>query len=100
MSMIDSSLPLFAALGRPARIAIALGVALALIAGFVAVLPFVIQRLLRVLLSVRYRLRVVGLEHVPRTGPVLLTANHLTWYDGFFLAAVLPRRGTALMYAG
>jgi 1-acyl-sn-glycerol-3-phosphate acyltransferase len=64
---------------------------------FYATLPWTIQPLLRVLLAPFYRFKVIGLEHLPRTGPVLLAANHVTWLDGFFLAAVCPRRGQALV---
>jgi 1-acyl-sn-glycerol-3-phosphate acyltransferase len=77
--------------------AAALGVA-ALVA-FLISLRWVVQPLLRVLLAFRYRLVVVGREHVPPTGPVLIAANHVTWLDGLFLAAACPRRGHALVNA-
>jgi acyl-[acyl-carrier-protein]-phospholipid O-acyltransferase/long-chain-fatty-acid--[acyl-carrier-protein] ligase len=73
------------------------GVGAAALAGLYAGLPWLIQPLLRVLLRLRYRIRVVGLENLPRSGPALVAANHLTWYDGFFLAASCPRRGRALV---
>src|ERR1700694_2159573 len=38
------------------------------------------------------RYRVIGLEHVPATGPLLIVANHLSWYDPMLLGVVLPRR--------
>jgi 1-acyl-sn-glycerol-3-phosphate acyltransferase len=38
----------------------------------------------------RYHVR--GREHIPFTGPVLIVANHLSWYDPILLWAVLPRR--------
>ncbi len=72
------------------------GVVLAL-AAFVAALPWLIQPLLRVLLWPRYRFKVRGREHLPKTGPALLAVNHVTWLDGFFLAATCPRRGRALV---
>lgn len=64
---------------------------------FVAALPWLVQPLLRALLWTRYRLEVRGLENLPRDGPALIAANHVTWYDGFFLAATCPRRGRALV---
>ncbi|QDV32856.1 2-acyl-glycerophospho-ethanolamine acyltransferase [Tautonia plasticadhaerens] len=64
-----------------------------------AVRPESIQRAVRVVLSPRYRLKVIGREHLPMTGPVLLISNHVSWLDGFILAAVVPRRGRALVYA-
>src|SRR5205085_2100300 len=38
----------------------------------------------------RYRVR--GLENVPATGPLLIVANHLSWYDPILLGVILPRR--------
>jgi 1-acyl-sn-glycerol-3-phosphate acyltransferase len=67
---------------------------------WVAALPWIVQPFLRLLLWFRYDIRRVGLENLPKTGPVLLASNHLSWYDGFFLAAALPRRATALVNAG
>jgi acyl-[acyl-carrier-protein]-phospholipid O-acyltransferase/long-chain-fatty-acid--[acyl-carrier-protein] ligase len=34
-----------------------------------------------------YRLRVLGREHIPATGPGLLICNHVSYADGFFLVA-------------
>src|SRR5260370_37707671 len=39
------------------------------------------------------RYRVSGREHVPLSGPLLVVANHLSWYDPIILALVLRRRG-------
>src|SRR4051794_20693635 len=74
-------------------------VALALVA-WVAALPWIVQPFLRLLLWLRYDIRKVGLENLPEAGPVLIASNHVSWYDGFFLAAALPRRATALVNAG
>lgn len=62
-------------------------------------LPWLVLPLLKVALRLRYRFRFVGAEHLPRTGPVLVASNHVTWIDGFLLAAVSPRRGMALVNA-
>ena len=81
-------------------VAIVLGLlALALVA-FVIALPWVVQPFLKLALWPRYHLKRIGLENLPRTGPVLLVSNHMSWFDGFFLAASLPRRGTALVNTG
>jgi acyl-[acyl-carrier-protein]-phospholipid O-acyltransferase/long-chain-fatty-acid--[acyl-carrier-protein] ligase len=72
---------------------------LALVVGFYAALPGLAQPLLRAVLALRYRVEVVGREHLPRTGPVLVAPNHITWLDGFLLAAAFPRRGKALVNA-
>ncbi len=36
--------------------------------------------------------RVSGRERVPGSGPLLVVANHLSWYDPILLAGILPRR--------
>ncbi len=73
--------------------------ALVVLAGVLFSLRWWVQSLVRVLLLPRYRLRIIGREHIPPTGPVLIAANHVTWLDGFFLAAACPRRGHALVNA-
>ncbi|MBX6313383.1 MAG: 1-acyl-sn-glycerol-3-phosphate acyltransferase [Isosphaeraceae bacterium] len=71
----------------------------AALALFVAALPWIIRPLFRLLLAPRYRFRVVGVEHLPKTGPAVVASNHVTWFDGFFLAAISPRHGKALVNA-
>jgi 1-acyl-sn-glycerol-3-phosphate acyltransferase len=75
-------------------LAIAVGLGL-----FVAALPWIVQPFVRSMLFLRYNLKVIGRENVPKTGPVLLVSNHLSWFDGFFLAGTIPRKGTALVNA-
>jgi 1-acyl-sn-glycerol-3-phosphate acyltransferase len=75
-----------------------LGIVLGL-TGFVAALPWIVQGVFRVLLWPRYGFVVVGREHVPKTGPALLASNHVSWIDGFILAALCPRNGKALINA-
>ena len=58
-----------------------------------------VQRFVRMMLFPFYRLKIVGREFVPRRGPVLIVANHVSWLDGLFLAAACPRRGHALVNA-
>jgi len=36
-----------------------------------------------------FRLQVYGLEHLP-TPPMIIAANHQSYFDGFFLARTLP----------
>jgi 1-acyl-sn-glycerol-3-phosphate acyltransferase len=38
------------------------------------------------------RVRVTGLEHVPRQGPVLLASNHQSFIDSVVIPVVVPRR--------
>ena len=73
--------------------------ALVALALFLFSLRWWVQWLVRVLLMPRYRLVIVGREHIPRSGPVLIAANHVSWLDGLFLAAACPRRGQALVNA-
>ncbi len=73
--------------------------ALFLVTAFLFSLRWWVQRLVRILLLPRYRLKVITPEHVPRRGPVLIAANHISWLDGFILAAACPRRGHALVNA-
>src|SRR5919202_4229505 len=41
-----------------------------------------------------FRVRVEGLEHVPRGGAAILASNHVSFCDSIFLPMVLPRRVT------
>ena len=38
------------------------------------------------------RFQVSGREQVPKTGPLLVVANHLSWYDPIVFGLALPRR--------
>jgi 1-acyl-sn-glycerol-3-phosphate acyltransferase len=64
---------------------------------FVAALPVIVRQFLRLVLSARYGFLVWGRENVPKAGPFVLAANHVTWIDGFLVAAVSPRAGKALV---
>jgi long-chain acyl-CoA synthetase len=54
-------------------------------------LLFIAMRLLKLFERVFYRVRIFGLEKVPRTTPFLLCPNHDSFLDGPFVIAVLPR---------
>jgi 1-acyl-sn-glycerol-3-phosphate acyltransferase len=56
------------------------------------VLKLIIGAVLRRL----YRVRVEGLEHVPRDGAAVVAANHISFLDSFFIPLVVPRRVTYL----
>ena len=47
---------------------------------------------LRIFTHLICRLRVYGLERVPENGPLLIVANHLSWYDPILLGVALRRR--------
>ena len=74
--------------------AIGLGLGLAY-----AALPRLVRPAMRAMLAPRYAIRPRGLEHVPRSGPALIAVNHVTWIDGFVLAAACPRRLHCLINA-
>ncbi|MFC4497511.1 lysophospholipid acyltransferase family protein [Streptomyces ovatisporus] len=50
-------------------------------------------------LKLAFRPWVEGLEHVPEDGPAILTSNHLSFSDSFFLPAVLDRKVTFIAKA-
>lgn len=39
-----------------------------------------------------WRPKVTGIEHVPRTGPVILASNHLSFIDSTMIPIVVPRK--------
>jgi len=69
--------------------------ALVTLAGTAWVLWLLPDALLRVLLVLAtnsiYRLRIVGQEHIPKSGGALLVPNHVSFIDGFLLVASLDR---------
>jgi len=58
------------------------------------VLYWVIKIVLTPILRVFVRIRVEGKEHVPRSGPVILAANHRSFLDSIFIPLVIRRRVT------
>ena len=52
----------------------------------------VLRPILLPLSRVAFRPEVHGGENVPRTGPVILAANHLSFVDSFLIPLVTPRR--------
>jgi long-chain acyl-CoA synthetase len=54
----------------------------------------------RVLMRALFRLRVRGLNHVPKKGPFILTPNHVSYLDSLAVAAALPQRQLDRTYFG
>lgn len=55
-------------------------------------LPQLIRALLVPVSRVAFRPVVEGREHVPREGPVILAANHLSFLDSFIIPLMAPRQ--------
>jgi 1-acyl-sn-glycerol-3-phosphate acyltransferase len=54
----------------------------------------VAKAILRPAAKLLWHIDVKGLEHLPTSGPAIISANHLSFLDSVFLIAVLPRRIT------
>lgn len=48
--------------------------------------------ILKPLLKMLYRIRVEGLENVPKDGAAIIAANHVSFLDSFFIPLVIKRR--------
>ena len=53
---------------------------------------YVLWGVAALLLSLRYRVKAVGRDHVPPAGAVLLLGNHVSWLDWLLLQVALRRR--------
>ena len=52
----------------------------------------VCRAIFRVMARLVCRYSVEGRQHVPETGPLLIVANHLSWFDPMLLGVILRRR--------
>lgn len=58
----------------------------------VRILPKALVRLIFILFTrTLYKLKIVGIHHVPKEGPILLVANHVSLMDAFFVMASVDR---------
>ncbi len=55
-------------------------------------LYYFLRAVFRIVTRLACRYRVYGLEHVPESGPLLIVANHLSWFDPILFGVVLRRR--------
>ena len=53
---------------------------------------WMVRLLLMPVLRLLFTMRVTGREHVPKKGAVVIAPNHKSFWDAFFISAVLPRR--------
>jgi long-chain acyl-CoA synthetase len=51
---------------------------------------YVVSRLIQIIASDRFRLRVKGLEKLPSHGPFIICSNHQSYIDPIILGSVLP----------
>jgi 1-acyl-sn-glycerol-3-phosphate acyltransferase len=69
-----------------------------------AVLYFLVRLILVPIVRLVFGLTAEGTEHIPRTGPVVIAPNHKSFWDAFFIAAVVRRRvhfmGKAELFTG
>jgi long-chain acyl-CoA synthetase len=56
------------------------------------------RALLGFLFRVAFKLTVNGIEHLPREGPYILVANHLSFIDPFLVLAAVPRSTFTQLY--
>ncbi|HVK11799.1 MAG TPA: AMP-binding protein [Gemmataceae bacterium] len=69
--------------------------------GLAFVLPgLVLRPLFWVVTRTIYRIRAVGAENVPATGPVLCLSNHVTYIDWLLIWAACPRKVRFVAWAG
>lgn len=62
-------------------------------------LPEFVMRLCAwLIVSLLYRLRISGREHLPSEGPALIVANHVSFVDALLLGAAIPRPARFVMY--
>ncbi|MEW6602428.1 MAG: MFS transporter, partial [Nitrospirota bacterium] len=62
------------------------------------ILPdFLVRFLTLICVKVFYRIRVIGLNNIPVSGPALLVPNHVSWVDALLLSATQQRRIRFLM---
>jgi 1-acyl-sn-glycerol-3-phosphate acyltransferase len=68
------------------------------------VLYFLVRLVLIPLMRLVFGLTATGTEHIPRKGPVVIAPNHKSFWDAFFIAAVVRRRlhfmGKAELFQG
>jgi 1-acyl-sn-glycerol-3-phosphate acyltransferase len=69
-----------------------------------AVLYFLVRLILVPIVRLVFGLTAEGTEHIPKKGPVVIAPNHKSFWDAFFIAAVVRRRvhfmGKAELFTG
>jgi acyl-[acyl-carrier-protein]-phospholipid O-acyltransferase / long-chain-fatty-acid--[acyl-carrier-protein] ligase len=63
-------------------------------------MPELLRVIILPIVRLIYRLRVIGRQHIPEKGGVLLVPNHVTWADAFFVSAACHRPVRFVMFDG
>ena len=59
--------------------------------GTIPVVYWIARAILQLFFHAYFRLRRIGIDHVPAEGPVLLAANHRSFSDPFFIGTCIGR---------
>jgi 1-acyl-sn-glycerol-3-phosphate acyltransferase len=100
MSLLIAGLARFQVISATGQMVLVAAVAaLGTMAAWLAFARDSLEQALEIVLWPIYRIhgRGPGLARLPRTGPLLVVANHTCWFDPLWLAKVLPRRLTPMM---
>ncbi len=86
--------------GNPAQVFLILGlISLAATIGICVYLPQALIRLaLYFLTNTVYKIRVIGRENVPLSGPAILVPNHVSMVDPFLIAGGISRQIRCIMF--
>lgn len=63
------------------------------------ILAAILYPILWLIVRLLYRIKVVGRENLPTSGPALIVCNHVSWLDGMFIYFNSPRRVRFLVWA-
>jgi acyl-[acyl-carrier-protein]-phospholipid O-acyltransferase/long-chain-fatty-acid--[acyl-carrier-protein] ligase len=94
MFLFLASSIVFVYLGFDSKMLFISGAFITLFSAFYAVikLPHLFIRILLLpILKTKYTLKVRGVEHIPKSGGVLLLGNHISWIDWLVVQASTPR---------
>ena len=80
-------------------LAILLLLALLIVVSFLVATRWTSRWVLYLATRIMYRIRMHGLQNVPRAGGALLVSNHVTWVDGVLLLGNLPRHARMIIYS-
>jgi len=65
---------------------------------FTLVPEFLLRFLMWILIHAIYKVKVTGLEHIPRDGPVIIASNHVSFVDPLIIGGTVRRPVSFVMY--